>query len=155
MNEFTHSAVLKVMDEVVNECVPERAVIHIIDIHVLQMMDEVAKQHVLDDTCAPVIKHVTFALDDMPAPVIESTSSDHCLEEFANILDSCIELLTPMTAHTRGRPDEDLHGRQPVMSPAVQALTRALRCAMLCPDCCDQCSQFADSTMEWNAEAGQ
>ena len=31
----------------------------------------------------------------------------------------------------------DLHGRHPVISPAVQAQTRALRCAMLCRDCCD------------------
>ena len=46
VNEITNIPMLKVMDEVVNECVPERAVIHITDIPVLQMIDEVAKQRV-------------------------------------------------------------------------------------------------------------
>ena len=119
MNEFTNNPVLKVIDEVVNECVPERAVTHIIDVPVLQMMDEVAKQHVLDDTCAapaPAIKTRALAPDDTPALVIESTSSDRHLDEFANMFDSCIELLIPLTAHTENIEREiglyeDLHGR--------------------------------------------
>ena len=63
--------------------------IHVTDIPVLQMFDEQAK------TPAPVIKRVTFATDDMPASVIESTSIDRRLDELANLL----ELLTPITAH--------------------------------------------------------
>ena len=46
MNEITNIPVLKVLDEVVNECVPERSVIHITDIPVLHMIDEVDKQRV-------------------------------------------------------------------------------------------------------------
>ena len=44
---------------------------------------------------------------------------------------------------------EDLHCRQPVVNPAVQALTRALRCAMLCRDCRDQCFQPVESTVRF------
>ena len=45
MNEITN-ILLKVLDKVVNECVPERSVIHITDIPVLPMIDEVDKQRV-------------------------------------------------------------------------------------------------------------
>ena len=36
---FTNNPVLKVMDEVVNECVPERAVVHVTDTPVLECVE--------------------------------------------------------------------------------------------------------------------
>ena len=62
----------------------------------------------LDEFTAPVYNRVRQKLFDaeettqntveIPSSSSTSTSSDRCLDEFANMLDSCIELLTCVTA---------------------------------------------------------